>query len=266
MNIGFLITVRLKSKRLRKKVILPLNGFSVIERVIQRAKKTIENGKIILCTSNVNQDLPLVDIAIKNNVYYYNGDPEDVLSRLLSAAKFFNLDYFIGMTADNPLFSIEQGKKIKELFKKKPYLDYVFTSGLPLGVNIYGIKTLALETVCAFKKQIDTEIWGPLINRPEIFNIKEIKINKDLNFRKLRLTLDQKEDYELINNIYNNFEEKKIIRLIDIINFLNKNKKISQINSNVVQRELSSDITNEIDQFVINNKEKILKLKNKIYK
>ena len=40
-------------------------------------------------------------------------------------------------------------------------------------INIYGINVKALETVCAVKKQIDTEIWGPLVNRSEIFNINE---------------------------------------------------------------------------------------------
>ena len=38
MNIGFLITARLKSKRLKFKILKSLNGYSVIERIIQRAK------------------------------------------------------------------------------------------------------------------------------------------------------------------------------------------------------------------------------------
>ena len=38
MKIGFLITARLKSTRLKLKILKQLNGYSVIERIIQRAK------------------------------------------------------------------------------------------------------------------------------------------------------------------------------------------------------------------------------------
>ena len=31
---------------------------------------------------------------------------------------------------------------------------------MPIGVNIYGIKTKALKVVCSVKQEIDTEIWG----------------------------------------------------------------------------------------------------------
>ncbi len=70
MKIGFLITARLKSKRLPKKLLLPLNGYSVIERVIQRAKKVVDPENIILCTSTFNQDLPLTIKATNNNIFY----------------------------------------------------------------------------------------------------------------------------------------------------------------------------------------------------
>ena len=72
MKIGFLITARLKSSRLKLKLLKQLNGYTVIDRIIQRAKEVEECHEIILCTSKNNQDLPLVRIAQKNNIYYFN--------------------------------------------------------------------------------------------------------------------------------------------------------------------------------------------------
>ncbi|SVE13687.1 uncharacterized protein METZ01_LOCUS466541, partial [marine metagenome] len=132
MNIGFLITARLKSTRLKKKILLPLNGYTVIERIIQRAKQVVEGEKVVLCTSTVHQDLPLVETAIKNNIYYFNGHPDDVLQRLLNAAEFFSFDFFIGITADNPLFSIHHANIIKDMLTRDPSLDYVYTTGMPI--------------------------------------------------------------------------------------------------------------------------------------
>jgi len=119
MKIGFLITARLKSKRLPLKIIRDLNGKTVIERLIDRIKEIKNIGEIILCTSTNSQDRPLVDIAKNNNIYSFNGDEEDVLQRLLDAALFYELDYFLGITADNPLISIYYSNRIINEVKKK---------------------------------------------------------------------------------------------------------------------------------------------------
>ena len=144
MKIGFLITARLKSSRLKLKLLKPLNGFSVVERVIQRAKQVEECSDIVLCTSSSNQDLPLMRIANKNNIYYHNGSSEDVLQRMLDAAELFQMDYVIGITADNPLFSIYHANIISDMIRSDSNLDFIYTTGMPIGVNIYGIKTKAL--------------------------------------------------------------------------------------------------------------------------
>ena len=56
MNIGFLITARLKSKRLPFKVIKTIKGKSVLSHMINRIKKTKHINKIIVCTTKLTQD------------------------------------------------------------------------------------------------------------------------------------------------------------------------------------------------------------------
>jgi len=265
MNIGFLITARLKSTRLPQKIMLPLNGYTVIERVIQRAKQVVESDKVVLCTSTDYQDLPLMETAVRNNIYYYNGHPDDVLQRLIDASDLFRFDFIIGITADNPLFSIHHAKVIKEMFKQDQSLDFVYTTGMPIGINIYGINVMALRTVCAVKKQIDTEIWGPLINRPEIFNIREIKAELQYIRPNYRITLDERDDYDLIKFIYSKFEENDIIDILDVYKLLDENNDMAILNSNVVQRDLDQSIKNDIDIYYNKQKDRILSIKNSIY-
>ena len=265
MNIGFLITARLKSTRLKRKILLPLNGFTVIERVIQGAKQVVEAEKVVLCTSTVHQDLPLVEKAIKNNIYYFNGHPDDVLQRLLNAAEFFGFDFFIGITADNPLFSIHHANIIKDMFNKDSSLDFVYTTGMPIGINIYGLNVKALQTVCEVKKQIDTEIWGPLINRPEIFNVEELKAEKEYVRESYRLTLDEEDDYKVFNAIYESFESDAVVDVLKAYDFLDKNPEISALNKNVIQKQLKKSTVNTIDRFYKINRTRILDLKSSIY-
>ena len=104
--------------------------------------------------------------------------------------------------------------------------DFIKLEGLPLGAATYGMNVKALETVCRIKKIIDTEIWGYLINRPEIFKIKKIMVQDELNRPELRFTLDYEEDYEFINNIYNNVPFDNVLVLTDVIDYLDKKSMI----------------------------------------
>jgi len=264
MKIGFLITARLKSTRLPLKILKDLNGKTVIERIIDRAKEIKDISEIVLCTSTNPQDKPLVDIAQENNIYYFNGDEEDVLMRLFDAAKFFDLDYFLGITADNPLITIHYSNLIVDEIKRNHY-DFIKLERLPFGAATYGMKVKALEVVCKKKTIVDTEIWGSLIDRPEIFDVKTIKVKGKLNRPELRFTLDYEEDYELINNIYSNVPFKKVLNLYNVIDYLDKNPKIAKINQNCVQLDLDEKVKEKIDKFYKENLEEVKRIKREVY-
>ncbi len=265
MRIGFLITARLKSSRLKLKLLKQLNGYSVIDRVIQRAKQVKECDDVILCTSENNQDLPLVRTALENNIYYFNGDSDDVLDRLHKASKLFNLDHVVCMTADNPLFSIYYANLISDRLRSHPEIDYIYTDELPVGVNVYALKTKALETICSIKEEVDTEIWGSLINRPDIFNVVKLKVSDADKIDLDRITLDESEDYELIHQIFEKFPKDYFIEESDIKKTIKEFPYLCEINSKIVQRQLDQKTADRIDKFFLLKKEEILLIKNKIY-
>ncbi len=263
MKIGFLITARLKSSRLPFKVLMDLNGKTVIERIIDRAKRIQDISEIVVCTSVNPQDKPLVDLAKKNDVYYFNGSEEDVLKRLLDAAHFFDLDYFIGITADNPLFTIHYSNRIVDVLKRK-HPDYVKLKGLPFGTATYGLKVKALEVICKIKTIVDTEIWGSLVDRPDVFNVETIKVDDVLNHPKYRLTLDYIKDYQLINHIYSNVSFNKVVNLYNLIEYLNENPDIANVNSDCVQKKIDEDLKREIDRTYKQNIKKIKEIKQEL--
>jgi len=264
MKIGFLITARLKSSRLPMKLLKKLNGKTVIQHVIDRVKKIEGVSTIIMCTSINPQDLPLIEISKENNIFYFAGNEEDVLSRLNTAAKLFGLDYFIGITGENPLFSLENTAKIIEETKTGNY-DFIYSSGLPIGCATYALKTKALETVCAYKQIVDTEIWGYLVNRPEIFNIKELQVPDVLTWPDLRITMDYPEDFEFIETIYKHTDKLDLDNLGQVLNFLRANPEIPKIHAHKIQLDLDLDTQKQINDYFEQNQEEILAIKNKIY-
>ncbi|UCB56990.1 MAG: 3-deoxy-manno-octulosonate cytidylyltransferase [Candidatus Omnitrophota bacterium] len=246
MKIGFLITARLKSTRLPFKILKDLNGKTVVERVIDRAKQIRDISKIVLCTSFNPQDKPLIDLAKKNSVEIFAGEENDVLKRFLGATNVFGLKYFLSITADNPLFSIKYSNLMVERLKKYKH-DFIKIEGLPLGTRPYGLKTKALERVCNVKDIKDTEIWGYFFDRPEIFNVGCIKVKGRLKRPDLRLTLDYGEDYELINNVYSNITFRNTLELDKAIAYLDANSEIAKLNQGCIQRDLDRGIKDHID-------------------
>lgn len=264
MKVGFLITARLKSSRLKLKLLLDLNGYTVIERVIQRAKLIVGCDEVVLCTSGSGQDLPLLRTASTSGIYYFSGHPDDVLQRLLDASTLFDLDYFVGATADNPLFSIYHANLLVDMVRQNPGLDFAYTTGMPIGVNVYVMNVKALRTVCTIKKQIDTEIWGYLVRRPEVFNLEEIKVNTEY-VRGYRLTLDEINDYYLFKELHRRFPKEGVIDVLDAYSVLDANPDIAVLNENVVQRDLDEGLKTAIDDYYRQHFEEIKKIKDKIY-
>jgi len=265
MRIGFLITARLKSKRLRLKLLKYLNGYTIIERVIQRAKKVSECDDIILCTSRSNQDLPLIRIAKKNDIYYYNGDSDDVLKRLHDAALLYNLDYIVGITADNPLFSIRYSNIISDMIRYDQSIDYICSINNPIGMNVYAVKTKALQVVCEFKNEMDTEIWGRFINRPEIFNTMELETSEEDIVGIDRLTIDEAEDYLLFSEIFNSFDKDYLIEENDLKKIFYHHPELMKINESVSQYTLDKKMIKRIDDYYRENHSVIVDIKNRIY-
>ena len=58
MNVGYLITARLKSTRLPRKILLDVGGKPFLSQMIHRIRRAASVDKIIICTSTNAQDDP----------------------------------------------------------------------------------------------------------------------------------------------------------------------------------------------------------------
>lgn len=266
MNIGFLITARLKSTRLPLKVMKDLNGEPVIQRIVERAQEIhdIFPSDIIICTSSNPQDKPLIEIAQKTHVSVFLGDPDDVLRRLHDAALLYHLDYALGITADNPLFSINYSNKIVDsIHQKKP--DFIKIHGLPFGAATWGMNIKALRTICKVKPIVDTEIWGYLIDRPDLFNVVTIETEAALRRPQYRLTLDYPEDYELLNHLYTHIPFQRTLSLRSVVKYLDTHPEIVTINKNCIQLDLAPAVKGHINSSYQEHYKEIKKIKQDIY-
>lgn len=248
MKIGFLITARLKSSRLPYKLLLDLNGKTMIERVIDRAKEVISTDRIVLCTSINTQDNPLKAISQKNGIHCFRGSEADVLQRLCDAADFHGFDHVVNITGENPFFSIEMAHQVKRNIEEaKP--DFTYINGLPIGCAVYGLNIKALRVVCEIKQEVDTEIWGYLINRPEIFNVSCIEAPKEMRIGDVRITSDYPEDFELLSQLYYALGNHNIPNYMSLVELLKERPDLLNINANRKQADVDEQMKERINSF-----------------
>lgn len=231
MNVGYLITGRLKSTRLPKKLLLEIKDKPIISHMIERLKQINSVNDIIICTSTDEQDKPLINIAEKNGIHCYLGEPDDVLVRLLGAAEKYNLDYILNITADCPFVDPVYADKIVEKFYKTD-ADLIRQFDLPHGVFSYGIKVDALRKVIELKSSKDTEVWGRYFSDTGLFKILDLDVENDFHRRPgLRMTLDYPEDYDFFEKVFNAlYVDGEVFTLDQILLFLDNNPHIVEIN------------------------------------
>ena len=86
---------------------MKINGKETITYLIERLKLSKLSNKIILATSSYKSDDSLINIAKKQNIYFFRGSSENVISRIYGAAKKFKLDHIVRVTGDDILRDYE---------------------------------------------------------------------------------------------------------------------------------------------------------------
>lgn len=229
MKVGFLITARMKSKRLPLKLTRKLGDREIIRYMLDRLKLSKELKNIVICTSANPQDEILTSIAREEGVDFFLGSEEDVILRLYEAAKAFSLDYVLNITADCPLVAHEYFSMIIEEYRASKS-DFIRTSGLPHGLYCYGIDVGALKRVCEVKESSSTEVWGRYFTDTNLFKVLDIQIPEH-HRRNYRLTLDYPEDLEVLEKFYGHFGKDIYKKRVDeIIDYLDTHPEVVRIN------------------------------------
>ncbi|MFC2163337.1 cytidylyltransferase domain-containing protein [Candidatus Altiarchaeota archaeon] len=246
MKTGVTITIRLKSQRLPRKVILPISGRPMVEHLIERLKTARLPDTIVLCTSTNPQDDELIPYAERTGISYFRGDEDDVLKRLLDAALRDGLDFIVSTTGDNPLTDPGYIDKTIERYKETD-ADYIYCPDLPFGTFSYGIKVDALRKVVGMKKERDTEIWGHYFKDSGQFHVEKLEPEECLRRPDIRLTVDEPVDYDLMKKIVFYY---LLPGLKQVIGLLDEDPSLAEMNKGVVQRqaEVKEVLVEEDDQ------------------
>lgn len=242
--IGAIIQARMGSQRLPGKVMLPLKGKPVLERVTDRVLSAKLVDSLVIATSGLPEDKPIHEFCRRKDFKCFRGHPTDVLDRYYHAATHESVDVIVRITSDCPLVDstviddviaryLKQSKHSKRPVYVSNTLIRTYPRGLDVEVFSYNALKLAFENAT---DSVDREHVTPFIYRhPRLFSLDNYENEKDLS--RYRLTLDTAEDYKLLNAIYEILAEEDL-SLVAIIDLLTKRPDLLGLNSTIRQKRL----------------------------
>ncbi|MBM6997248.1 glycosyltransferase family protein [Paenibacillus sp. DXFW5] len=237
MKIIVVIQARMGSTRLPGKILMPLGEHDNLYYVTARSKSIPEVDEVIVATSRLAQDDVVEKWCDEHQIICYRGSEEDVLERYIEAAKPYQPDYVIRVTADCPFLDVEMAQDMIRLIHKEDVDIVDLGADLPRGLAVEAISYAALKYIdqhgqesrhrehvtyyaYEYKGQFKRAVYHPPVSRL---------------YPQLRITLDTEEDYALISAVANHFKDPHISSAA-VLQYLLEHPELVQINAHVEQK------------------------------
>ena len=193
-----IVQARIGSSRLPGKVLAEIGGSPLLAWVLTAAGAIAGVDEVILATTTHPQDRSLLALADTLGAIGFAGSEQDVLDRYFQAAKQFEADAVMRITADCPFLDPSISRKVLEQFLQGN-VDYVsnchpctYPDGLD--TEVFSFQTLERTwkeaQLPSEREHVTPYIW----KHPELF--RQGSVEHSVDFSKLRWSIDEPEDLE----------------------------------------------------------------------
>ena len=233
-TVGAVVACRLKSSRLKRKALLPIQGMSSVERCLVNCKMFSGVDVVALATSSLEEDSVLRNHTLDGEVEFWQGDPDDVIRRYVEACDALGIDVVVRVTADCPVVSPE----ITTFLLQRHFscgADYTAVREGAVGTcaEIYNVEALRRILELIGEAEYSEYMTYYLRNNTDIFKVEIADLPADL-VRDYRLTLDYQEDLELFERLYGKLNEREMEPNIrNVFSILDKDPELAGHNSHL---------------------------------
>ena len=243
MKIACIIEARMTSTRLPGKVLRPILGKPMIERMIERIRFCRTIDQVIVATTEKTTDDPVMKLADQLGVGIFRGSEVDVLARVLAAAEKYEVDLIVEVPGDCPL--VDPGlidKMVADfLVGGVDFVRNAMDYNTPPGADIRVFRTSDLREINKISQDpADHEhVSIYFYEHPEKYRLREVTTALSLREGRLRLTVDTQEDFDLVTHIFEAlYAKNNRFNLGDIIEFLDLNPTVRALNEGIFQKDV----------------------------
>ena len=197
----------MSSRRLPGKHLRPLLGVPMLVRLLERLEGSRRVDVPCVATSTDPTDDALTDVARAAGIEIYRGPLDDVLTRLVGAARHVDADVVAEITGDCPLIDPGIVDAVMGYYLRGGY-DYVTNvlDGLtfPVGFDVQVFSRALLEEVSrvAADPSDRENVTSYIYQRPDRYRLLNVRAPSELHRPRYRLCVDYIEDLEVVTGVY----------------------------------------------------------------
>lgn len=253
-----IVQARMGSSRLPGKVMLDIAGLPMLERVVERTKRASLLENVVVATTNEAQDDAVANFCRERGYPVHRGSLHDVLDRFYQAARVFEAEAVVRITADCPVIDpglidgIVREFTLSSVDFAANRLPPPWQRTYPIGLDIEVVTFSALERAWKqadqksqrehvmpyFYEGIPVDAFDltrtSLAVSPRGFRV--MLVNHVPDYGSKRWTVDTAEDLALMQRVYARFEGRDDFSWQDVLALFEREPELANINSNVIHK------------------------------
>jgi spore coat polysaccharide biosynthesis protein SpsF len=238
-RVVIVVQARTGSTRLPGKVMMPVAGAPVLERMLERVTQSRLADDVVVATTTSADDEPIRTCAHRCGVRVVDGHPTDLLDRHVRAADVTGADAVVKVPSDCPLIDPAIIDKVIAAFRAAPNVDYVSNlhpPSYPDGNDVEVMSREALLTAWHLaRRPLEREHTTPFLwDQPERFRLRNVRWETGLDYSQThRFTLDYAEDLAFIRAVFEELYRPggAVFTLDDILALLAWRPELRSINA-----------------------------------
>lgn len=238
-----IIEARMTSKRLPGKVLKKVEDKPMLKYLIERLDLVKSLDDIVIATTNNETDNVIEDFAKQESVKIFRGSENNVLERVLFAARNNHAQTIVKITGDCPIIDPNIVEYCIRMYKENnvDFLSNGHIRSYPDGMDVAVFEISSLEkSYNLTSDKLDLEhVTLHMRKNPSLFAPLYLLAPPELHWPELGLTLDEPDDLKLITKIIEHFGKERIFTCNDVIQFIKTNKKLLKINEKVLRKGAS---------------------------
>ena len=239
MRIVVVVQARMGSSRLPGKVLMPLAGAPLLQRMLERVLAADQPDEICVATTLATEDEPIRQLARAICVPVVSGHPTDLLDRHLQAGRDMRADAVVKIPSDCPLIDPAVIDQVLSRFRERAgavdFATNLHPPSWPDGNDVEVVPMPVLETAWReAARPFEREHTTPFIwERPERFRLLNVESGLGVDLSKThRFTIDYPEDHRFIARVFDELwsPSRPLFSLTDILALLAARPEIARLN------------------------------------
>jgi spore coat polysaccharide biosynthesis protein SpsF len=225
----------------------PLDGQPVFKHVVTRTAHADSVRDVVVATSTEPQDDVIAQYAPTFGADVIRGNESNVLSRFERAVEEYRSDVILRITGDCPFIDPATIDEVADPVSngKADYASNTSHRTFPRGLDVESFTVESFENVILESPtQAEREHVTPYYRKnPGEFDIVNVTSDQVFTEEKyidrtdLRLTLDEPDDYHLLNRIYDTIRYDDILPIREAIDLVDE-EGLAEINESVRQKKV----------------------------